>query len=383
MKVKNNLFICFFTISLIFFACRSNNDKWNGTIQKNKGITKVINTNEPIYKNDVLNFQEEFVIGANDKTDKPLFNEIRDIAVDDNGRIFVLDPKDAVIKTFNDEGTFINIIGGKGQGPGELERPVSLYITKNNRLIVTDPPSRKIHFFESNNGFIKSISYSNLNMFQGPKVDLNGNMIARYLITGPEVDMVLKVFNNNLEESVTLFKAKSLKFPILNPFFPKVFWAINNKNEIVWGYSKRYEINIVDNKETVKKIISRDYVPVKIEEEEKSKWIKNRFGGLEFVPKFVKLQWDKYHNAFRSLIINDLDHMIIGTYEKTLKGECYYYDLFDDQGRYLLKFSFKESPKVWKKGRIYTIETDDVGYRVVKVYRVNWSVDLDEYKGEL
>ena len=44
------------------------------------------------------------------------------------------------------------------------------------------------------------------------------------------------------------------------------------------------ELNIVDNKGTVKKIFSRDYVPVKIEEEEKSKWIKNRFGGLEFVP---------------------------------------------------------------------------------------------------
>jgi len=57
-----------------------------------------------------------------------------------DGRIYIYDQMDALIKVFSPDGTYIQKIGGKGQGPGEIQRQdgVTFGFTPDNRLFFTE-----------------------------------------------------------------------------------------------------------------------------------------------------------------------------------------------------------------------------------------------------
>ncbi len=72
--------------------------------------------------------------------------EPREIDVDEDGNIYVLDRKAIHIKVFNSCGKFVRTIGKKGQGPGEFETPSGIRITPQKEVLVCDPHSRRVLF---------------------------------------------------------------------------------------------------------------------------------------------------------------------------------------------------------------------------------------------
>ena len=78
--------------------------------------------------------------------------------------------------------------------------------------------------------------------------------------------------------------------------------------------------------------------------------------GERGVPPDVKLKWNKYHNAFIELSIDDKGRIFVRTYEKIPDGEGYYYDVFDSEAKYIAKIPLKMQPRIWKKNKLYTIE---------------------------
>ena len=55
-------------------------------------------------------------------------SEVRHMDVANNGNLYVLSSRDGTITVFNNNGVYLKTIGSKGQGPNELERPMSFYI---------------------------------------------------------------------------------------------------------------------------------------------------------------------------------------------------------------------------------------------------------------
>lgn len=110
-------------------------------------------------------------------------------------------------------------------------------------------------------------------------------------------------------------------------------------------------------------------------QKQKSEWkgtIEEMFGGYEEIPHEVKLSWDDYHNAFIYLNIDDKGRIFTRSYEKVPERDEYYYDVFDQEGRYIAKIPLRMRPMVWKKNKFYTIEEDEQGYQAVKRYKVTW-----------
>jgi len=68
----------------------------------------------------------------------------RDVAVDDDGRIHVVDYGDHVVRSYDADGAFIGSFGGEGQGPGEFSRPSEIEYAAGD-LVVLD--SSRISFF--------------------------------------------------------------------------------------------------------------------------------------------------------------------------------------------------------------------------------------------
>ena len=64
-----------------------------------------------------------------------------------NKRIYVVDTREHNIKLFDDDGSLIDIIGQRGNGPGEFNAPTHIALA-NNRLYVTDTLNARIQVLD-------------------------------------------------------------------------------------------------------------------------------------------------------------------------------------------------------------------------------------------
>jgi hypothetical protein len=158
---------------------------------------------------------------------------------------------------------------------------------------------------------------------------------------------------------------------VRNVYPPECFWAVNNEDNIIWGYSDKYELQVLDENGHVIRRIFREYDPVKITEEEKREWARSSYGD-KGVPAAVRVNWPSHHNAFHSLDVDDSGRLFVQTYEKGVDGNGYYYDIFDPEGRCIAQVLLKAAPRAIKNGKLYTIEEDDMGFHVVKRYKMAW-----------
>ncbi len=365
-------FVCILII-ILFISCSQQKTEWKGTIEEVDGVTVVKNPKEPMYDENVFVLEEELSIGEVEGKEEYIFSRIRDVDVDGKGNIYVLDSGEAHIKVFNKNGEYVRTIGKKGQGPGEMQLPGSISLTPGNEVIINDGGARHLHFFNLSGDYLKSISQTNMSMFIRPKVDSQNNIIASYIIMDNVVTSVLKKFDSELNEIFTISSYKLAKYPIINPFFPQLYWEITGEDNIIWGCADKYEIQILNPKGQLILKIIKDYDPIDITDEEKEKWIKDNWGE-QGVSSDVKVTWNEHHNPFIYLSIDDSGRVYLRTYEKVISGEGYYYDVFDSKGKYIVKVPIKVQPQVWRKNKLYAIEEDEDGYQYVKRYQVTWKI---------
>jgi len=369
-KTKVISIVLFLSVFIMLISCQKQNSEWKGKIEEEDGVIVVKNPKEPMYSEDVCSIKEELSIGEADGREEYMFSQIIDVGIDDEENIYILDFLEAHIKVFNKSGEHLRTIGRRGQGPGEIQRAVNIYITPSNEILINDRGARYFHFFTLGGEYIRSVYQSRLSR---PRVDAQNNIVARSTIMDrAEVRFVLKKFDSELNELYTIFSYRSEITPkIYNVYPAQCFWDVRRDDSIVWGYADKYEFHILDRSGQVIRKIIKDYEPVEITEEEKQNWVKNIFGD-NGVPPDVKVNWDKYHNAFQFLNIDDVGRIFVHTYEKTTEGGSYYYDVFNSEGKYITKVPLKTRPQVFKKSRLYTIEEDEEGFQFVKKYKITW-----------
>jgi hypothetical protein len=101
---------------------------------------------------------EELKIGGAE--DGPAsFNEIRDIAVDARGRVFVLDYQTNEIRFFGADGAFIRLVGRVGAGPGEYREPNGIRLAPDGKLWVNDHRNGRYVMFDSEGNFTTQVLF--------------------------------------------------------------------------------------------------------------------------------------------------------------------------------------------------------------------------------
>jgi len=91
-----------------------------------------------------------------DNTSTDTFNGMADLAVANNGDIFIADgegPNTRVVK-FSKDGQFIKWWGGKGTGPGQFNVPHSIAIDAAGRVYVADRSNNRIQIFDQDGKFL-------------------------------------------------------------------------------------------------------------------------------------------------------------------------------------------------------------------------------------
>jgi hypothetical protein len=147
---------------------------------------------------------------------------------------------------------------------------------------------------------------------------------------------------------------------------------MSRQDEIIWGDSENYEIFIENkNGKLVKKIMKKRRLE-KISEKKYSEQIGRKFGGRPIPPEFEQ-KLPKNYPAFKSFVMDDTGRLFVHTFEKDKNGEGYSYDVFDPEGKYIVKIYLKAHPRFWKKGKLYSADIDEEGNLYVKKYKVTWN----------
>jgi len=381
MKIKIAFItvVLFIAASIMFVSCGQQKTKWKGTIEEKDGVTVVNNPKEPIYGKDVFRLEEELTIDNVEGDEEFTFQDIMHLAVDDEENIYASDSKAAFIKVFDKSGNYLRTIGKKGQGPGEFSYPFEILVLPQGELMVNDLYQLRDHFFSLEGKFLRQFSNSTMAMFRRPRVDSEGHIIVGHVNVGDPIEAVLKKLDSDLNPVLTLATRPVVsKPPTTIEYFEirrstNLVWDVAPEDNIVWGVFYKYEI-FVNNPEgkLIRKII-REYDGIAITKNEEEKLIKDWFGNNP-VPPQMTIKFPKVYPPFIRLTCDEEGRIFVQTYEKTEDEEEDYYDVFDSEGKYIVRTSLKYRPQVWKNKKLYMIEENEEGFQVIKRYKVNWDL---------
>jgi len=370
MRLKTTLALALLLSSLLLllFSCSRQKTGWKGTKEEINGVTVVKNPLEPLYSEEAFRLEEELVIGEAEGREEYMFQGAYTVAVSDIGDIYILDYKAQHVKVYNNNGEYLRTIGRPGQGPGELFLPRSLIYSSHNEVVVGN--MNNITYFTPEGDYIKSVPLAKARITT-VKIDSDGNIFG-FGIVRDEGVYALKKYDPELNElylygTSPLPSAEMRRTGKRNVFFTLLRWDIINGNQIVCGYPEEgYIIKIYDSSANLVRRIEKEYKRIEITQQDKEEAI------AEYPPELRQnATAPKYFPPFRTLRADDEGRVYVNTNERTPEKERYYYDIFDSEGRYILKIPLKARFLIIRN-KLYAIEEDEDGYQYVKRYKVTW-----------
>ncbi len=125
---KNNIFLIIWLI-LLLASCRSHKVQFE--------------------------LQKLWQIGSNEKESSYFFAFIADGITDEKGNLWVVDMKQGLVKKFDKNGEFKKSFGGRGNGPGELASPNSIFI-KDDKVYIRELFG-EIEVYDTSGKYIKTL----------------------------------------------------------------------------------------------------------------------------------------------------------------------------------------------------------------------------------
>jgi len=341
-------------------------------IKKENGVTVVYNPKKPAPPRGVpstLSLKEELALGKTGNEETMLLNP-RAVDVDQNGNIYVIDRKAVQIKVYDPQGNFIRAIGRRGQGPGEFQSPRSFCLTPQQSLAVCDNLSRQLVIFDLDGQFIKALP-DKTRSFMEVKVNNKGDIIATQMVVGDEAKEELVWFDSDLKPLLTVASVQTAKYPVFNPFPPNIYFGLTADGNVLWGVTTDYTFNVVNSEGKIVRKIVKNYDPEILTQEDRDKKIKELFGE-EGAPAGVTIEWSKNFPAFQDFVMDERGWLYVRPYTKEKVEKGVIYDVFDADGRYVARVVLPDRARAIKYGKLYTIEEDEEGMRLVKRYALEW-----------
>lgn len=382
--------ILFLSVILLSFSIvqihgLSQDVKWKGTIEDEDGIKVIRNPKEPLYGEITFELEEDLSIG-NEEDESYMFYQARDIKVNSQGDIFVLDAGNHRVQKFDKNGTYIQTIGKKGQGPGEFADTYEMFIDNQNILYVSG--MRMIHIFNNKGEFIRNVAIpiTQINF----AVNTNGNFVLSGFITsekGQNYGVFItepdgKIIKNISEfPGINIFRSgKSMLF-LSHKYSPMLcLSAVNNKG-VIYGYSPEYKLYFLNQKEDIDLVVRKDESYHAISRGEKDEIINKRHESTSGrkMPKDIieeAANFSKYRPFYNKILSDDKGRIYVKKAKSVLEeSKEIEFDIFSSDGYYLYKISLPVSASVIKNGYLYFVSaSEETGVVRIKRFKIkNWN----------
>ena len=102
-------------------------------------------------------FEEVFRVGSLAGAEWEQFGNVRRVAFDGAGRLYVFDSQAERIFVVDTDGVLIREIGRKGEGPGEFRNAADFVALEDGRVVVADMGHRAYQLFDANGDFERMV----------------------------------------------------------------------------------------------------------------------------------------------------------------------------------------------------------------------------------
>jgi len=322
--------------------------------------------------NQLIHLKQNLIIPDPAAKKDYILANIRSIQVDDQGNIYILDGKDHKVKVFTPNGIYLRVFGAEGQGPGEFQSPVNLFIM-DGTLSVFDFGNKRMSYYSLDGHHLKDISLHELGGFFRPEAEdetsLYGNLIE-WESDGSQWLKLVK-YDKTTRLVSTISKVKNdVIYPKENPLADTFRLRIRSDRFVVWAYQKNYVIFLTSKDGKIVKQISKKYCPMKISAEDKDRVINMRYGGKSKIPPNFNLVWPEYFSPISDIIVGDNDWLYVRTNEENSQKEIKY-DVFDENGNFRGSFYHKQSIRLIKNNMAYAITENAEGFPIIKRFEIS------------
>lgn len=352
----------------------------------------------PDKKQRTFIFKEDLTIGVREGDENYMFGERVYFNVDKDGNIFVTDWDRKRIQKYGPDGKYLLTIGREGQGPGEFRNVWEPEFDKGGNLYVVDISQKRISFFSRDGGYLKQIGFPQTNVSSSLYLNSRGHFLLAADETKAEGEdgvrwettvglyddkfQPVEVFhreNHEIktpggreEDSIAQSWAAGMSD---TAFKPAPHYLLAPNDEIFFGYSNSYEINVYSPEGKLVRIIRKDYDPATVTAKDKEQYEKVQGAEfLRFLPaqldnakkKALKLiRYPKYKPAYQDFTPADNGWLFVIV--DSGENGATILDVFDAQGNYIARTEAPIPSEMlrFKKGKAYAIATED-SYKFVK-----------------
>jgi len=351
------------------------------------GVEHVHNPGRPLRGDASILFEEEMIIEAEDESGRIRFFRPAHLLVDRNDAVYVADYRDALIKVFDAEGTFLRTIGRKGQGPGEFQGITAMAFRPDGRLLVLERRSRRSSLFDREGEFLGSHPWRESH-FSLYGVDEAGYLTDENLYE-EEPRLLVKKFDweGGLIETWGEFSPYRMHnerrgdgtLSVGIPYSPQSILAGDPvRNRLYHCFNDSYRIEVYDGPGRLVRVIDRPYRPVPFTREDAEAYYAgiDRRNNPAFSELARKVPLPEVKTVTDRMSVDDRGMLWVETHEtreengRTLTA----YDGFDPEGRYLYRLWLDFRPGLFVRGKMYRIHRDEeTGWASLRRYRVRWN----------
>ncbi len=311
---------------------------------------------------------EEIIIGREEGDSMLIYP--RQIGEGPDGNIYVYDLADAFIKVYSPEGKFLRKIGGRGQGPGEIQRPegASFGFTPDEKLFFTEYIRGHpwITFMELSGEFSRVLKFEIKELFgvDGAVSLRDGGFLAKFSFPGRPEKRKDYFFYSSPQELVILDSEGRVISRIIKtsyftrisyfgdgadspiPFTPRFLWCPFKNNTVIFTDGLSTKLKVYDYKgKLIKEIDTPLSEPEKVTKNDLDEWREerkrgfrdkawyNRFGRV--IEKYKKSIYEKRPNLDRIFLTPDGNILISGLLDDEVQKINHW--LLDENGKIVAK----------------------------------------------
>jgi len=322
------------------------------------------------------------------------------LSVNAYGDLYVCDANAGNIKAFDANGTFLRIVGKKGQGPGDFNMP-SIVLVTNSRLIVWERINTRLSLLDLSGKYIKSLRFSQVK--EGYPVKLRALPSGEIVVETERLDeqnkthpqeCVIALYSADLEfikvlYSRSLFRSKRIYDPgvadVLQPFNPRVFWDITPAGKVAIGFSDKYAIELYDPVKGNTLTFTHEYSPVLATKDDQESYFSlltvsvmsadgrrsTKRGAADYIVR--NTTFPKYKPAFDDIRVDSQGNYWVHSFRIDRDKEHGCFDAFTETGKFIGKVEISPPAEYPRAGTtilgrtFWIIETDkDDSIRIVK-----------------
>jgi len=356
----------------------------------------------------------EVLIGKLEGADEYTFGRINNVAVAENGNIYVLDGQVPVVRRYAPDGQHIASFGRSGGGPGELKQVDGLALMRDGRVLVRDPGNGRINVYDStgtplSTWQIRGGSFFSETLYAFAGDDVYTPVIAGHRADGSSVigyvqlragvvqDTVLPPYQDFTPQVLTaarVTKSGSSRSSNIVPFSSFAHRSWSPEGRFVGGISSRYSIDTFRPDGKVFRI-EHEYTPVAVQAGERAaavERITRNMRNTDPAWRWNGPQPPEQKPPFRGIAVGQDGRIWVLLHTEASRQppdpearpdprglpplevwtEPSVYEVFEAAGSYLGRVRLPDTftPHVMRGELLWGIERDDLGVEYVARYRV-------------